>query len=111
MVQSKSRQHAGQPDLRSRDKSSEGPDSAGAFGKETAEVRTDTSAGLSGDKGVKDVGDPAMPTGTGGGLIRGQESEIDVMTGRDRTLAEQLHNAGFNESEQPQAEGEPAKES
>lgn len=69
---------------------------ASASGADQTEVRTGTGSGLSSDKGVADVGDPAMPTGNARGVEVGRPDKHGVMEGReDRTLSGQLRETGL----------------
>lgn len=72
------------------------PSRAGAHGADETEARTGTGSGLSGDKGVAEVGDPALPTGNAKGVSVGQPDKHGVMEGRDdRTLEGQLRKTGL----------------
>lgn len=69
------------------------PNEAGAHGNPQGEMRVDSASGLSADKGVHSVGNPAEPTGTGPGLRVGSESEAGVMKGGgEHTLEGQLRD-------------------
>jgi hypothetical protein len=76
------------------------PDRAGAHGDPQGETRIDTSSGLSGSKGVDEVGDPAVPTSKGGGLEVGTPSKYGQSEeDRSHTLEAQLRDKGLTQEE------------
>lgn len=93
MAEQRSGTHQGQTHPTPDRKKSEGPGNAGAHGAPEGETNIETASGMSGSKGVSEVGDPAMPTG-GRGV--GQPSKYGVMVGGDEhTLQGQLREKGF----------------
>jgi hypothetical protein len=77
------------------------PNEAGAFGDREHDVTSDRTGGSSQDKGVAEVGDPAVATGGGKGLRAGQPSKHGVMTGRNgNTLESQLADAEIEGSDE-----------
>lgn len=76
------------------------PNQAGAHGAPQGEMRTDTASGLSGDKGVQQVGDASLPTGRAHGLKIGEPGVTGAMgTHEDRTMEGQLTDKGFARSD------------
>jgi hypothetical protein len=78
----------------------EKPSRAGASGADETAARKDLGSGLSGDKGVAAVGNPAMPTGESSGVKVGSPDKHGVMDEReDHTLAGQLREKGLASTE------------
>lgn len=76
------------------------PNQAGAHGAPQGDMRTDTASGLSGDKGVQSVGDPARPTGGATGLEVGEDGVTGGVREReDHTLRGQLKDRELAEPE------------